>query len=78
MERSLNMMSVGALRPRTRLRLTQSGIEVVVVYPADMVHAAEIDNRIARELLNAREYGHNMRPGESGDSRVRPDTKPSA
>jgi hypothetical protein len=78
MERTFNIVSAGALRPKTRLRLTQPGIEVVIVYPVDMVHAAEIDNRVARELLKARDCEHDMRPGEAGDSRVRPDTNSSA
>lgn len=78
MERTLNIVSVGALRPRTRLRLTQPGIEVVIVYPVDMVHAAEIDDRVARELLKARNRDDDMRRGETGDSPVRLDTNPSA
>jgi small-conductance mechanosensitive channel len=78
MEKTLNIVSVGALRPKTRLRLTQPGIEVVIVYPVDMVHAAEIDDRVTREVLKALDREHDIRPGDADDSPVRLDTNPSA
>jgi len=78
MESAFNIVSLGALRPRVRLRLTQPGIEVVIVYPVDMAHAAEIDNRIAHELLKARECEDDMRTRETGDSRVKLDSNPLA
>jgi small-conductance mechanosensitive channel len=53
MERTLTSASVTALRPKTRLRFTPSGLEVVVSFPVDLQHATEIDNRVMRELLEA-------------------------
>ncbi|HEV2386532.1 MAG TPA: mechanosensitive ion channel family protein [Candidatus Acidoferrales bacterium] len=41
------------LSPKSQLRFTPSGIEVVIRFPVDLQHAAEIDERISRELLNA-------------------------
>lgn len=52
MEETLNM-PVSPPEPRSHVRLTQGGIEIVVRYPAEVNNAAAIDDRIARELLTA-------------------------
>ena len=44
-------MTLGPLRPRTTLKLTSSGLEVKVSFPVDVERAAEIDDRITREIL---------------------------
>lgn len=51
-ERNLNV-SVPSLRPQTRLRLTKDGLEVVLRYPVDLEDATSIDDKIARNLLEA-------------------------
>jgi small-conductance mechanosensitive channel len=52
MERSLaSGVTLGPLRPRTTLKLTSSGLEVKVSFPVDVERAAEIDDRITREIL---------------------------
>lgn len=56
MERSLSPLSVHPLGPESRLRLTQSGLEVVIRYPVELDKSAEIDDRIARELLDATKH----------------------
>jgi hypothetical protein len=33
------------------VRITSSGVEIVIRYPVDLDHAAEIDDRVTRELL---------------------------
>ena len=53
MEQSLGPVSGNSLHPETRLRLTQSGLEVVIRYPVELDDANKIDDRIARELLDA-------------------------
>lgn len=53
MERSLRTIPVKALAPESRLRLATSGLEVVIRYPVDVENAAEIDDRVTRELLEA-------------------------
>jgi len=53
MERSLAMMSVKSFEPQSRLRLTQTGLEVVIRYPLDLEKASEVDDRITRSLLDA-------------------------
>jgi len=53
MEQSFAMMSVKSFDPQSRLRLTQTGLEVVIRYPLDLEKASEIDDRITRSLLDA-------------------------
>ncbi len=53
METVLSATSVSPLQPTTRLHYTPTGLEVVVRYPVDLVHAGEIDERMTRELLDA-------------------------
>jgi small-conductance mechanosensitive channel len=52
MERTLSV-AVPRPKPRSRLRLTQNGLEVVIRYPVELENAAEVDDRITRELLHA-------------------------
>jgi hypothetical protein len=35
-----------------QLRFAASGVEAIVRYPVQLTHAAEIDERVSRELLN--------------------------
>jgi small-conductance mechanosensitive channel len=51
MERNLGSVSIGPLRPRTALRLTPSGLEVKVSFPAEVHDATEVDDRVTREIL---------------------------
>lgn len=51
MERTLNL-PVDMPRPQSRLRFTQSGLEILIRYPVTREKAAEIDDRITRALLD--------------------------
>jgi small-conductance mechanosensitive channel len=51
MEMNLGSVSVAPLRPRVGFRLTPSGLEVIVSFPAEMQNASEIDDRVTREIL---------------------------
>ncbi|HLW55260.1 MAG TPA: mechanosensitive ion channel domain-containing protein [Candidatus Angelobacter sp.] len=53
LERSMHTVSIGSLVPESRLRLTATGIDVVIRYPVDLTHAAEIDDEVTREVLDA-------------------------
>ena len=53
MERALYAVRTTALAPESRVRMTSSGVEIVIRYPVDLDHAAEIDDRVTRELLEA-------------------------
>jgi len=50
MESVLNV-SLDMPKPQSRLRVTQSGIEIVIHYPVERDNAAQIDDRITRALL---------------------------
>jgi hypothetical protein len=52
MERMLAAGPLGELHPHSRLRITQSGLlEVAISYPVSLLRAAEIDDRLTRELV---------------------------
>jgi small-conductance mechanosensitive channel len=53
MERSLRSVPIRSFAPESRLRLTPTGLEVIIRYPVELGNAAEIDDRITRELLEA-------------------------
>ena len=55
MEKTGILVSEKTLRPRVDLRLSSAAIEVTIRYPVDLVHAAEIDARMSRELLETLE-----------------------
>jgi small-conductance mechanosensitive channel len=46
---------VGSLQPKVQLRFTAAGIEAVIRYPVDLKNAADIDERVAREVLKSLE-----------------------
>jgi small-conductance mechanosensitive channel len=43
---------IGSTEPRTRLRLHESGLEIVILYPVVLTQAAEIDDRMTHALLD--------------------------
>jgi small-conductance mechanosensitive channel len=53
LQRTVSTVSPPALAPKGRLRLTSTGLEAVIRYPVDLQNAAEIDDRVTRELLKA-------------------------
>jgi small-conductance mechanosensitive channel len=59
MERAITSVPLGALHPESRLRLAANGIQVVVRYPVEIEHAAEVDDRMTRAVLSA--TGHQPR-----------------
>ncbi len=71
MERTLSV-SVAPPRPRSRLRLTQTGLEVVVRYPVELESAAEIDDRITRELLHSLEQPPRLKLVGTGIPNIQP------
>ena len=59
-------------QPKSRLRLTQTGLEVVVRYPLELERSAEVDDRIIRELLTALEKPPKLRLVGSGVPNIQP------
>jgi small-conductance mechanosensitive channel len=62
-----------ALRPRSQLRFTPAGLDVIIRFPVDLRHAAEIDEQITRELLKAlaREPEMKLAPAPAQGIRLR-------
>jgi small-conductance mechanosensitive channel len=46
---------IGSLQPKVQLRFLAAGIEAVIRYPVDLKNAAEIDERVAHEVLKSLE-----------------------
>jgi small-conductance mechanosensitive channel len=53
MEMNLASVSIEPLAPRVRFRFTTAGLEVLLRYPVEFDRAAEMDERVTRELLHA-------------------------
>jgi len=53
MERTLSYTQVSALRPKSRVRFTSTGLEVTIRFPVDLHRAGEIDDLVTRELLDS-------------------------
>ncbi|MEJ1962598.1 MAG: mechanosensitive ion channel family protein [Gammaproteobacteria bacterium] len=43
--------TVGEVQPQVQLRFSAAGVDAVVRYPVQLQHAAEVDERVSRELL---------------------------
>jgi small-conductance mechanosensitive channel len=80
MEQTLNSISAIELRPRTHLHITASGIEVTVRYPVGLQNAADIDDRVMREIYAAIEREPKLKLVGSGMPTLRTDisTPPAA
>jgi len=59
-------------QPKSRLRLTQTGLEVVIRYPLELEMSAEIDDQIIRELLTALEKPPKLKLVGSGTPNIQP------
>jgi small-conductance mechanosensitive channel len=65
-------LSVDIPQPKSRLRLTQTGLEVVIRYPLELERSAEIDDQISRELLIALEKPPKLKLVGSGTPNIQP------
>ena len=68
MERALSTVNVESFDPESRLRLTAEGVQVIVRYAVDLTNAAEIDDRVIREVLQA--TGHQPQIQPTGTARA--------
>ncbi len=75
-ERSLNS-TLGAFAPESRVHLTQTSVEVVMRYPVELSSAAEIDDRITRELLDAIEHDPRLHRQISGGPTMKVEEQPA-
>jgi small-conductance mechanosensitive channel len=72
LEKTLGSVSVNSLAPQSRLRLTQSGLQVVFRYPVGLENAADIDDRVARGLLDAIEREPQLKLVGTGVPNIQP------
>lgn len=75
-ERSLNS-TLRSFKPESRLHLTQTTLEVVVRYPVELGNAAEIDDRITRELVDAIEHDPKLRLQISAGPSIKVEEQPA-
>lgn len=73
MEQTLNSISAIELRPKVRLHFTMSGIEVLIRFPVELQQAAEIDDRVMRELYAAIDLEPKLKLAGSGMPTLRTD-----
>jgi len=76
MERSFSVMPVNSFGPQSRLRLTQTGLEVVIRYPLELEKATEVDDRITRALLDAIEREPKLKLVGTGTPNLQPVSAP--
>ena len=67
MEHTLTGIPIHSLDPESRLRLTPTGVDVIIRYPVELDQAAEIDDRIARQVLDATEHEAKVKVSGSGN-----------
>ncbi len=77
MQHALSTVAVDSLRPQSRLRLTQSGLDVVIRYPLELEKAAEVDDRITREVMDAIERKPKLKLVGSGTPNIQPVQEPA-
>ncbi len=77
MQHALSTVAVDLLRPQSRLRLTQSGLDVVIRYPLELEKAAEVDDRITREVMDAIERQPKLKLVGSGTPNIQPVQEPA-
>jgi hypothetical protein len=52
-QKTTSLHASGEVQAQVQLRFSASGVEALIRYPVQLQHAAEIDERISRELLKA-------------------------
>jgi small-conductance mechanosensitive channel len=51
-QKAASSSAAGDAQPQVQLRFAAAGVEAIVRYPVQLQHAAEIDERVSRELLS--------------------------
>lgn len=52
MQRTAQVHGSADAQPQVQLRFSAEGVDAIVRYPVELMHAAEIDERVSREVLN--------------------------
>jgi small-conductance mechanosensitive channel len=61
MERALYSLRGSSFDPESRLRMSPSGLELVIRYPVELGNATEIDDRVTRALIDTIECEPKLR-----------------
>lgn len=65
MEKDLRSVSIGSLQPKVRFKIRPTGIEIHLRFPVEQQRAAEIEDRITRELFRSLEVGAKLKVVEA-------------
>ena len=79
LENAFVSSSVSGFGPTAHLRFTTAGLEITIHFPVDLQHAAEIDERVTREVLNVLEREPALKAGAGvPDIKVKANLAPDA
>ncbi len=76
LERDLNIM-LETPKPQSRLRLSQTGLEIVIRYPAETYTAPQITDEISRRVLDAINREPSLRLAQQGTANIQSQVVPS-
>jgi small-conductance mechanosensitive channel len=71
-QKASSSQGAGDPQPQVQLRFSASSVDAIVRYPVQLTHAAEIDERVSRELLNVISNRDAATPRLSGPSAPQP------
>ncbi|MFZ2063973.1 MAG: hypothetical protein WAU82_23395, partial [Candidatus Binatus sp.] len=77
LERDLNIM-LETPKPQSRLHLSQSGLEIVIRYPAETYTAPQITDEISRRVLDAINREPSLRLAAQGIANIQSQVPPPA
>jgi small-conductance mechanosensitive channel len=71
MERTVIFASGNGLGPKIQLHFTSAGIEAIIRFPVDLQKAAEMDERVTREVFNALDREPKLKLAGTGSPSIR-------
>jgi small-conductance mechanosensitive channel len=77
LERDLNIM-LETPKPQSRLYLSQSGLEIIIRYPAETYTAPQITDEISRRVLDAINREPSLRLASQGNANIQSEVPPPA
>lgn len=77
LQRDLNIM-LETPKPQSRLRLDQTGLEIIIRYPAETHTAPQITDEISRRVLDAINRDPNLRLAPQGTANIQAEIAPPA
>jgi small-conductance mechanosensitive channel len=77
LERNLNIM-LETPKPQSRLHLSQTGLEIVIRYPAETYSAPQITDEISRRVLDAINREPSLRLAPQGNANIQAQVPPPA